>query len=46
MLDNKVFIFLLSLISLVISPKAKNIYSQPDLSEASSMLQTFTIDFM
>ena len=46
MLDNKVFIFLLSLISFVISPTAKNIYSQPDLSEASSMLQTFTIDFM
>ena len=46
MLDNKILIFLLSIISLVISPKTKIIYSQPDLSEASSMLQTFTIDFM
>ena len=46
MVDNKVFILLLSFISLVISPTAKNIYSQPDLSKASSMLQTFTIDFM
>ena len=46
MMINKAFIFLFSLISLVISPTAINIYSQPDLSEASSMLQTFTIDFM
>ena len=45
-MNNKFFIFLLSLILLVISPTAKNIYSQPDLSEASSMLQAFTIDFM
>ena len=46
MMINKAFIFLFSLISLVISPTEKNIYSQPDLSEASSMLQTFTIGFM
>ena len=44
---NKIFIALIIsiLFSFVISPMAKNIYSDPDLSKTSKKFDGFTIDF-
>ena len=44
---NKIFIALIIsiLVSFVISPMAKNIYSDPDLSKTSKKFDGFTIDF-
>ena len=45
MSKNKILILSLISLSFVISPMAKNIYSNPDLSKTSKKFETFTIDF-
>ena len=48
MFNNKALVItiIILLLSFVICPMAKNIYSDPDLSTTSRQFEAFTIDFL